>query len=65
MHVHDMLSMYPREIGHVLLRSLHEFDDIVAVEHPPTQLQVLTFRHTGSIPSGGDSGVLRLAHEGC
>jgi hypothetical protein len=62
MHVHGMLSMYPREIGHLLLRSLHEFDDIVGVNHPRRQLQVLTLRDAGPIPNAGERGVRRAAH---
>jgi len=41
-HVRGMVCMYPREIGHVLLRSIRDFDEFVAEDQVVRQLQVLT-----------------------
>jgi hypothetical protein len=38
MHVHGMLWSYPREINQLLLRSLREFDELVAEDHLLGQL---------------------------
>ena len=37
-HVHGMLWSYPREINQALLRSLREFDELVAEDHLLRQL---------------------------